>query len=359
LNIVLTQLSVPKNRVGDQMTRIWIVWVTLAIIVGVGFFLFVWRAKRNETSEVAGAVEKAAAVVAAETRAYDLRALRKVAWHDYFGGIGSLVEMSRWKETLSLSEPQKVVIAELDELLWDAHLNSLLADADYKEGNSADYKEYANNRRRETTVEHGVRVVSIGLLTEAQAAYVIQRNMTFGRPGHALGDSQVQELLGMTPRQKMEFAEVWERANHDVSRLAWDAISEEANATAMTILTPAQRETWTRLSTGHPAPSAPPDLPALSTDESARIKLEELSPTFRVLTKRANDLKLSDEQQRLLQGLSQVIKTGLFWMKITNRDLGNGVAETRTKFLTHAEQIALLGIMTESQARQVQTVVGR
>jgi hypothetical protein len=307
--------------------------------------------------------------------------------HDYYNMIGALVKGSFWtkRNKLLLTKEQADAILKLDGLVWDASVKSWLADADYLDGNPPEFKEYVarSKARRYKTISHAQRMVSLGLLTEPQAAFVMQRYLSGSRHLYPISDPNVQELLGITENQKMKLAEVGKEANSREARLnLWsvdqkeqeqiratmDANTQALDAAATGILTPSQLDIWSRLTAERSLPAEPPDLPALSNAEAARIKISDLSPTFHELAERTKTLGLSADQNKQLKGLEEVMQHGLLWTGPRSTEGAKVPAKApkepvdqapnrRAEFVMHAEQVALLGILTESQAKQVQAAV--
>jgi len=122
------------------------------------------------------------------------------------------------------------------------------------------------------------------------------------------------------------------------------------------VLVPAQQKKWAQLSTK-------PPLPLPSAADQTRINVKERSEVFRAIAHLQNEhaLKLSEAQTKLLDELYVVTLRGLFWLESVNGSQGkselSGLVRTQAQFLKHAEQVILLGILTESQARQVQELL--
>ncbi len=211
-------------------------------------------------------------------------------------------------------------------------------------------------------------MVALGLLTEPQAAFVMQRHLTNGLTGsrlYPLRDENVQELLDMTASQLNDLEKVAAEANRreaplnlwltdpkeqQTVRLAMEANAKWLDEAAMNVLTPDQRATWSRLAAERHLPATPPDLPAPSAADAARIKVDEVSPVFRALTEKADDIKLSEKQRKLLDGLKEITREGLFW-------IGRSNSKNAGEFVKQAEQVALLGVLTEKQAELVSAVM--
>jgi hypothetical protein len=317
---------------------------------------------------------------ARETKNYSFayrnrRMFRGDSWED--GLIGGLVENNYWRNDLPLGPIQAITIKKLDELVQKAADNSTSIAADYMDTNPPDYRQYNArlNRRLLETLRHAERMVSLGLLTDAQAALVLQHRITgSGSPLYVLYDKNVQELLAITPNQIKEFEKVGNDANRREARLnLWTvdpkeqeivrtrmaANAKQMNAEALNVLTPNQRELWSLLSAPRSLPAKASNLPALSEFEAARIKVEDLSSIFRVLSQKPDSLKLSDPQKKFLNQLEVITRTGLHWLRMRNPSDAapaplDGISQ---EFLKHAEQVALLGILTEKQAEQVESAI--
>ncbi len=244
--------------------------------------------------------------------------------------VGLLVTNGWWKQSLPLAPAQASAITKLDGLVQDALDYASLAAADYMDTNPPDYQEYLarfDERHFNETFRHAERMTALGLLTEPQAALVMQRHLSGSQPLYALRDENVQDLLRMTASQKQELAKVGDEANRREARLnLWTvdpkeqekvrnlmaANSQQMAASAMSVLTPSQRETWSRLTAERHLPAKPPNLPAPTEAQAADIQLEESSPVFRLLTAKADAFKLSDPQKKLVHRLEEITRAGLF-----------------------------------------------
>jgi len=258
--------------------------------------------------------------------------------------IGNLSGHRFWKKVLPLSKAQADAITKLDNLVQEARDLSIRNDADHPADDLASYQAYLdrNHTRRQAAIRHAQRMVDLGLLTEPQAAFVLQRWITTRRRSYAMYNEHVQELLGMTASQKEEMVHIAEHFRDElVSPALWK------------ILTPSQQETWLRLTAKRTLPAEPPNLPSslLIDADAAGIKLADHSPTFRVLADNPRyTLGTSAYQTRLLNDLVELTRIGLWWISLGHR-------ETRDEFLKHAEQVALLGILTEEQSERVQVAI--
>jgi hypothetical protein len=138
--------------------------------------------------------------------------------------------------------------------------------------------------------------------------------------------------------------------------------NDTLEALALNVLTPSQREVWSRLTAARSLPAKPPNLPAPSEAEAARIRIREVSPVFRVLNEKADAFKLSDAQKKLLNRLEEITRVGLQWVTLRkSKDAAPTAADQVSKasadFVKQAEQIALFGILTEKQAEQVEFAI--
>jgi hypothetical protein len=91
--------------------------------------------------------------------------------------VGNLAAGYYQSKGLLLTEEQKVVITRLDKLVRKSHYNSLMADAEPFDGPPAVRRRRLahNNVRRREAIHRAQRLVFLGLLTEAQTAFVTQR----------------------------------------------------------------------------------------------------------------------------------------------------------------------------------------
>ncbi len=290
--------------------------------------------------------------------------------------IGGLVENTWWSKSLPLAPAQASAIKKLDVLVRDAGDQTLLVGADYLDTNPPDYEEFVArvNKRLLETMRHAERMASLGLLTEPQAAFVMQRRLSGDNHLYELRDKNVQELLGMTASQNKELDKIGEAANRREALLnLWsvEPVEQEyvgtvmaaneirMNAEALNVLTPSQRETWSRLTAARTLPAKPPELLAPSEVEAARIKIEEVSPVFHVLAKKAEAFELSDPQKKLLNRLEETTRQGLFWISLRNPKNGakTPADQASSEFIKQAEQVALFGILTEKQAERVESAM--
>ena len=158
---------------------------------------------------------------------------------DSYDLIGSLVENASWSSQLPLSPAQAEAIKKLDALMRDAGDLAANTLADSLDTNPSGYQEGLasfDNRIRES-LRRGQRMVSLGLLTEEQATFVLLRYTSGGHHLYVLRDKNVQELLGMTASQNQELDKVGEAANRREAMLnlwTFDPIDQEYVGTVMT-----------------------------------------------------------------------------------------------------------------------------
>ncbi len=294
-------------------------------------------------------------------------------WEDAL--VGGLVQNPVWSKELLLAPAQANVINKLDALLQEANDQATRNAADYMDTNPSDYREFNTrlNRRLHETLRHAERMVSLGLLTDAQAAFVLQTRISgSGSPLYVLYDKNVQELLGMTANQVKDLAEVGAAANRREARLnLWTvnpkeqelvrsrmaANAKQMNEAALDVLNPNQRELWTLLSAPRSMLKKAPDLTDPTASEAAHIKFAEVSSVFRALSDKSAALELADGQKKLLIRLDEIVRVGLHWnrLKFPKDPAPNSLDRTSQDFVRHAEQVALFGILSEIQAKQLES----
>ncbi|MGC1276042.1 MAG: M56 family metallopeptidase [Planctomycetaceae bacterium] len=257
----------------------------------------------------------------------------------WFNGIGDLTQTSPWKKRLPLAESQAKAITLLDALVWHAMDRSDLTEHGVQEKRSSEGEETRDRyqARRLAVLDHAQAMVRFGLLTPAQAEFVTARSLSReqGRLSVLEHDGVVQELLGLSDRQKEQFSEA----------------RPPVDAAVKAILTPAQLELWSRLLTEKSLPIVPPDLPAVSEAEANRIRLEELSVIFRQVDAKEKGLRLSEDQRRAITVLKDLTQRGLVWIdRRSASEPADRIDDSRQRFLKHAEQFLLQGILTERQA---------
>ena len=298
--------------------------------------------------------------------------------------VGTLVAERYWTEVLPLAKEQTSAIAKLDALLTESRHNSYITDADYLDGNPRSFQEYLRRgeARRDDAIRHAQRMVVVGLLSEPQAAFVIQRVVS-DRKLDSLYDENVQDLLNLSKSQRERLKQLaLDTANSLVKINAFTldpdqqkrneekgaAIKRKHDAAVKRVLTSNQLRKWSGLAGDGSLPPKSPDLPPLSDVEDAKGELLELSPTFLFISTHSDSLGLSMDQRRLLADLEEVTCKGLAWMDLQNgvappaRDLNERhsvIPESRAEFVRNAEQVALLAILTQTQQEQVETAVDK
>ncbi len=303
--------------------------------------------------------------------------------------IGSLLNSNMSKGELELTEEQKRVISKLNHLLCEARYQRRLVDAAAVPANEAARAEFLGRswERQLEAIRHGIRLVSLGVLTEEQAAFVTQRDLDLNGLSSLYADKNVVEILGLDRNQIAQLDRARERATANGQSLMGLAFRSDEKAVkeyqkrvsdqkrdndgaVKEILTPAQLEKWAELTTPRPAPAIAAALTRLelSAAETASVHVVDLSPVFRAVAGKANALGLSGEQKIFVKDLEEVTRTGYGWIgrggvgRLSARgDAGKGrddrIARVRSEFLKRAELILLLGILSERQAEQVKTAV--
>ncbi len=322
----------------------------------------------------------------------NLRAGRRVnslfITHEPFDLIGALVTNRHWNEVLQLDEDQAEAIKKLDNVLQNAREFMWKGDADHPVDDLESYKAYLarSDQRRSSSIRHGQRMVSLGLLTERQSSFVLQRYLTQGRPMQKLFDENIQELLAITAAQNRQLTRVAMDENADTSDIKFieaamspdDKIRKQAGAfleeaaakgelAAKAVLTPEQLATWSKLTEQRSLPLERPEIPTPPAEILSRIQLAQISPVFRELKKKADGLQLAKEQQEALLDLEDVVRKGLYWMSLASTDtpipnsknnlFAQKLSESQRSFIKHAEHVALKGILTQDQAKEIHAAV--
>ena len=297
--------------------------------------------------------------------------------------VGNLAASTHWSNLLPLTAEQKLVITRLDKLVRKGHYLSLMFDAEPFDGPPALRRRRLahNDKRRSEAIHHAQRLVAMGLLTEALAAFATERYLESVGIGALNSDAVgVKEELALTESQRGELADVnarFLRQPYLPARRVGEADSNPANTWSRRyeealreILTPSQQDRWSELTSKRSLPAGPPNATrsALSKADAASVRIEDLSPIFRTLAENLSAFGLSAEQKALVEDLKEVTRVGFVW--IGRRDaetrsqpldaLKNQAEcfpQERTAFLHHAEQVALLGILTKHQADQLQSAV--
>ena len=306
------------------------------------------------------------------------RSFRYLAEHEgeerndpWMSGIGGLAQSDVYRRKLALAESQAVALINLDGLVWRARLKSYIPAADYMDTNPPDYGDYIEQAiaRRQGSIDHASAMVLTGLLTEPQAAVVTQDTLAPRQYwlNQLRYSSYIQDLVGLSHEQIQALNAVGKQGREQRLRLNWfpvsstaedrkafdDRIAEIAKSEdreVARILTKEQFETLNQLVAGPTEALKRPDLRRPSDDEMPATKIAELSPLFRALANKAEGLKISRDQQQLLSQLEELIRDGVFWI---DRRPPAAAAIAKSKFVEHAEQVVLQGILTAEQARQI------
>jgi hypothetical protein len=290
--------------------------------------------------------------------------------------IGNLTGAPYCPKVILLTNEQKRVIMKLNELVRACRYRSMMADAAPYDGPPEVRKRQLahNQTRRHDAIHHAQQVTILGLLTEDQSSRVIQAYLKSCGVGTINNDSiGIAERIELTASQMRILREVnakfmarytSDRAfemspdpkANEVYRKATDDWSQEYKQAIWEILTPAQQSVWSRLIAERTSPAELPNLsPSPASDaEAARIDREVVSHTFSVLDAQGDAFGLSAEQKALLKDLEQVTRQGLVWISLGKSDQ---TLQLRSRFMKHAEQVALLGILTEQQAEEAQVMM--
>jgi hypothetical protein len=290
-----------------------------------------------------------------------------------YGLIGGLVKGRWWRDSLPLAPTQASTITALDDLLRDNKIHTKSVAAEYLDTNPPDYEDFVNrinHRLNDLVPAHAERMVALGLLTDAQASFVMHHFLFDGKAIDQLFrllHPNVHNLLNITADQTKTIQDWGEYLAHSDPRLAQpmglggqfgsteqqelsrrlisrrEQIDIDATNMLSTILTPEQRAKLENLTSVKTLPAEPPEMPAITDAEAANVKLNELSPVFRVLNEKADPPAISEVQKQFVKRLEAIIRQGLHWIKLRN-------TPTSQEYIRHAEQVALRGILTEKQA---------
>ena len=241
--------------------------------------------------------------------------------------------------------------------------------------------------RQLEAIRHAIRLVSLGLLTEEQAAFVIQHDVELNGLSALYADKNLVELIGLSADQQLKLDEAKAKATENANTLMTLAFKTDPQSAkeyniaidhqkrvnddaVRKILTPDQMAKWNELTAKRSLPAKPPNATrsALSGAEVAGVHILDLSPIFHALAAQANALGLSADQKTLLKDLEDVIREGYVWIGRRNLEGSSGpedagknradrISRIRSEFVKHAEQVALLGILSERQAEKLQVVM--
>jgi hypothetical protein len=310
-----------------------------------------------------------------------------VTWRrgEEIGMIGNLARNEFWN-VLQLTEKQKFALRELNDLASEARVQSLSAEAEPYDGDPARRRRDIARRdgTRARSITHAQRLVTAGLLTEEQAASMVQYTLNGDLGWNYVYEGGIQELIAVTPGQRRELAKLGEDiANQETAKALPVAFSRDPQDGELfknigkeslrrqelevrKILTPVQLEKWGGLTATPRPPAAPPGSTRESPSdaEEAAVVINDVSPTFRALAERGNALGLNSDQTKLLERLKVVTRLGLIWIRRERFEAkSKGVqdspksdspfAHVPEDFVKHAEQVALCGILTEQRAEKV------
>jgi hypothetical protein len=241
--------------------------------------------------------------------------------------------------------------------------------------------------RRDAAIHHGQAMIAFGLLSGPQASLILQGLLNSPqRLSNSLRyNLLVQDLLGMAKNQLEQVAQAGEAGRRERAQLNWFSVNRsptkeaEFNAKVSTIekenrvaaegvLTPDQTAILRKLVSGQAPPVEPPDLHAVSESEAAKIDLRASSPAFRLLAEQKAELKVTDTQQDEIERLERIAKQAIFWIELgdalgpfpagdSRSDPTEPIGKARARFVRHAEQVALVGILTQQQAARLNTLI--
>jgi hypothetical protein len=159
---------------------------------------------------------------------------------------------------------------------------------------------------------------------------------------------ELQERLELSENQRRELERIERSGDH-------------INERAIQVLTEGQRRIWDQATAEPPKPEKP-DFRSLTVEETAKFNLQSASPVFRALAERPNSFGLSELQKGLLHKLDPIIRQGLYWISLrTPRGAtpSADVLRTSAEFIREAEQVVLLGFLTDEQAKQIESALGK
>ncbi len=306
--------------------------------------------------------------------------------------IGSLTRDRYWTSVLPLTEEQQKVIMALNHLVNEGRYQTRLTDAAAAATADPTRREQLLAQSWDKQLEairHAIRLVSLGLLTEEQAAFVIQRDVELNGLSALYADKNLVELIGLSADQKLKLEEAKAKAKATANantlmilafktdpksvkeyNIAIDHQKRVNDDAVRKILTPDQMAKWNQLTAKRSLPAKPPNATrsALSGAEAAGVHILDLSPIFHALAAQASALGLSADQKTHLKDLEDVTREGYVWIGRRNLEGSSGpedagenradrISRIRSEFVKHAEQVALLGILSERQAEKLQVVM--
>ncbi|QDU51075.1 hypothetical protein [Gimesia panareensis] len=308
----------------------------------------------------------------------NLRLSQKFMFHSGYLFIGDLASSHQsGKPRLPLTDNQEQTLKQLDQLLLLAKFAAMDRDADYLEDNPRDFESYLqrSKQRQRAAVRHGQQMTFTGLLSTTQTRYALQDYISV-RKWHTFKIYLIQELLELTEPQLKQLKQAQDNYNKSTRplflgsmkpkadqkdiRAGINLYKEEYRRASLAILNPIQKIKYDQLKTRPPPIEVLPTTPPLTAADQQRLDLEAHSEIFRIIHQQQNQLNLTPKQIELLQQLILVTQRGLLWIETTQAEQPEEESNATTlfkhtlaEFLKHAEQVALQGILSEPQARQV------
>jgi beta-lactamase regulating signal transducer with metallopeptidase domain len=283
--------------------------------------------------------------------------------------IGELIERPNWKQAISFAPWQAEAILKLDNVLIEAWDASFIRDAEYIESGHDDYRRYVDRSRdrRNSVRYHGQQIVQLGLLTEAQAAFVMFAAYSRLEEYGSLNDRLVQSRLNLTSDQLAflnklnDWAVVeglqlnhWTRdpAEKKSTQKERKRINEQHSAFALGVLSPEQLSLWNGLIAPKPKPGTPSEIPDLA--QRKRGIAEEHLSLFTHLKTNREALGLTDRQDQHLADLEDVLRTGIALIRYREDELDSSEKGQRDiqQIVRHAEEIVLFAILSQEQEQQ-------
>jgi len=251
--------------------------------------------------------------------------------------VGRLGPNPLYTRKLSLKVEQETAIAQLDSIVRNG-LQPRACEAMSPDDPTASNRQFQD--RFEQLLAHARQVNYCGLLRPVEAEYVLQQFLSQEQLWALSCCIDIQQMLGLEPKQQDRIVSLRE-------------------------LTTEQREIWNRLSQARTPPEPSYQLYQLPEGQEEEFDPVRHSAVFRILAESNDSFKLSKNQQRSLEALREVSRTGLWYLAVREEASippaaiihPPTLAETKVKFLHHAEEIALLGILDESQEATVRALV--
>ena len=369
----------------------WLGWVALAVIVVINMSVLTWRSRQARESPKPVESDRQTNHEAYQKLAQSFveRAKFEKNRNPSHTMIGDLITARLWVEAMTLAEKQKEAITKVNDLVNEINYQLMLAHSTGYSGDPDAYQKYLDRsgQRSMAAYRQAVGLVRTGLLTEAQAALVLQRELAADGRVNLYSDPNIWgEQLGMTETQKQELSAIRDDAKWKGAPMVALSFSKAPDASeqykslaaeikqghgqaAWAVLTPDQKKQWTAMTAVRPVLPVPPDLPEPGEMEAQaeHARLLKLSTTFRILTDGNDPLGLSAEQKSMVTRLEDVVERGLYWLDHAGRGAkperrgdgeagSGGVSPRRTAFLKYAEEFARLGVLSELQEDRLSTL---